>query len=49
LLSEAKEVANEAETKEALVHLTQFHKNNTLKTATFSFIGSCLVSRTEKE
>ena len=40
---------NDTLTKEALVHLTHFHKNNTLKSATFSFIGSHLISREEKE
>lgn len=45
----AKTEVSESQTKEALDHLKNFHKNNTLKTATFSYIGSQLISREEKE
>jgi len=40
---------NESQTKECLDHLKHFHKNNTLKTATYAYIGSQLLSRDEKE
>lgn len=40
---------NETATKDALDHLKHFHKNNTLKSATFAYIGSQLLSREEKE
>jgi calcium-dependent protein kinase len=48
-LKESHVEVNEAQTRECLAHLTQFHKNNTLKYATFSFIGSQLITRDEKE
>ena len=49
LVKQSKVEVNEEQTKDALAHLTMFHKNNTLKTATFSFIGSQLISKDEKE
>ncbi len=49
LVKQSQIEVSEEQTKECLAHLTSFHKNNTLKTATFSFIGSQLISRQEKE